>query len=394
MDRRIATITKTTSTGILAMLGLMLAHFINDLYANFLPVYIPLLREKFTLSFTLIALLSSVFTVAASFFQLLFGHLADRFSCWPFVLLGPLFTGAFMSLVGVLPGYGFILGALLLSALGTAMFHPQATALSGRLFQGRRGLNVSLFIGAGMLGFSIGPAIMALLLQHWGLAASPIALVPLAILGLALWLVLRDLPYGRLQDRPAYSESEDPPTPIAPLALLWGLVVLRHAVLLSFMTFLIILLEGRGLGYLAGSLSLVGFLLVSAPAGIVGGHLSDRFGRWPVTIWTLWLGFLAMLGFLAARDVLSFIFLLLGGALLSASNPVIVAHAQELLPHRASTASALVMGVAWGVGGLLISLVGVLADAWNIERALWLTTLIAFASTVVLTLMGRRTLSG
>jgi len=180
----------------------------------------------------------------------------------------------------------------------------------------------------------------------------------------------------------------------APLALLWGLVVLRHLVLLSFMTFLIILLEGRGLSYLAGSVSLVGFLLVSAPAGIIGGHLSDRFGRWPVTIWSLWLGFLAMLGFLAARSVLSIALLLLGGALLSASNPVIVAHAQELLPQRASTASAVVMGVAWGVGGLLISPVGVLADAWGIEQALWLTTLSAFAFAAVLTLVGRRTLRG
>jgi FSR family fosmidomycin resistance protein-like MFS transporter len=133
---------------------------------------------------------------------------------------------------------------------------------------------------------------------------------------------------------------------------------------------------------------------VSVPGGIIGGYLSDRWGRWPVTIWTLWIGFLAMLGFLATRDTPSFVFLLLGGALLSASNPTIVAHAQELLPHRASTASAVVMGVAWGVAGLLISLVGALADALGMESALGLTTLIAFGLTIALTLAGRRTLCG
>ena len=386
------------------MLGLMLAHFTNDLYANFLPVYIPLLREELSLSFTLVALLSSTFTVAASFFQLLFGHLADRVARWRFALLGPLLTGAFMSLVGALPSYGWVMGALLLSAMGTAMFHPQATALSGRLLAGRRGLNVSLFIGAGMLGFSLGPALMALLLQRWGLASSPVALVPLALLGLALWAMLRGLPYERLHSPPRTPDGSDhanmdpkprdPRMRVAPLAVLWGLVVLRHAVLLSFLTFLVILLQGRGFGYLAGSLSLVGFLFVSVPGSVIGGHLSDRWGRWPVTVWTLWLGFLAMLGFLATRDALSFAFLLLGGALLSASNPVIVAHAQELLPHRASTASAVVMGVAWGVAGLLISLVGILADAWGIEQALRLTTLVSFALTALLTAVGRRTLRG
>jgi FSR family fosmidomycin resistance protein-like MFS transporter len=167
-------------------------------------------------------------------------------------------------------------------------------------------------------------------------------------------------------------------------------VVLRHVVILSFLTFLVILLQGRGYGYLAGSLSLVGFLLVSAPAGLLGGHLSDRLGRWSVTIWSLWLGFSALLGFLMTRDALSLALLLLGGGLLSASNPVIVAHAQELLPQRSSTASALVMGFAWGVGGLLISAVGALGDAWGLERALGLATLMAFSLTVGLTLVGRR----
>lgn len=44
--------------GALSLLGLMLAHFTNDMYANFLPVFIPLLRDKFELSFTLVAVLS------------------------------------------------------------------------------------------------------------------------------------------------------------------------------------------------------------------------------------------------------------------------------------------------------------------------------------------------
>ena len=275
------------------------------------------------------------------------------------------------------------------------MFHPQATALSGRLFASRRGLYVSLFIGAGMLGFSLGPALMALVLHHWGLKASLWALLPLGALGLGLWPLLRGQAQGTRTTAPAALEldplSASTPNPGSKgLAVLWGLVVLRHVVVLSFLTFLVILLQGRGYGYLAGSLSLVGFLLVSAPAGLLGGHLSDRLGRWSVTIWSLWLGFSALLGFLMTRDALSLALLLLGGGLLSASNPVIVAHAQEILPQRSSTASALVMGFAWGIGGLLISAVGALGDVWGLERALGLATLTAFSLTVGLTLVGRR----
>ncbi len=399
------------AVGLPTLLGLMLAHFTNDFYANFLPVYLPLLREKFGLSLALVGLLSSIFTTAASFLQLAFGVWADRdhglrrnFALW-----GPLVTGAFMSVVGVLPSYGLIVGALLLAALGTAMFHPQATALSGRLLaaQGRRGLAVSLFIGAGMLGFSLGPAVMAGALHRWGLEASAWALLPLIALGLGLRALLRGLPALALgpgpESTPKAGYSASSPSRGGPraeegagdkglkgLAVLWGLVVLRHAVLLSFMTFLVILLQGRGYGYLAGSFALVGFLLVSAPAGLLGGLLSDRWGRWGVTVWSLRLGFAALLGFLFAQGVISLALLLLGGALLSASNPVIVAHAQELLPRRSSTASALVMGVGWGVGALLIGPVGALGDVWGLERALGLTTFVAFGLTLGLTALGRR----
>ena len=386
-----------------ALVGLMIAHFTNDLYANFLPVYLPLLREKLSLTLTLVALLSSAFTVTASFFQLLFGLISDRVPRWNFALLGPLLTGAFMSLVGALPSYGAVLGALGLSAMGTAMFHPQATALSGRLFEGRKGLYVSLFISAGMLGFSLGPALMALLLDALSLEASPLALLPLAAMGPIFIKLFRGASPAGARSGPsvarASTAAEAPSNPRgkgnrAALTLLWALVVLRHTVLLSFLTFLVILLQGRGFGYVAGSLSLVGFLLVSVPAGLLGGHLSDRWGRWPVTTLTLWAGLLAMLGFLATSGWSSLVLLLLGGGFLSASNPVIVAHAQELLPRSAGTASALVMGVAWGVSGLLIGVVGALGDAWGIERALGAATLAAFGLTALLTPLGARLLRG
>ena len=100
-----------------------------------------------------------------------------------------------------------------------------------------------------------------------------------------------------------------------------------------------------------------------------------------------------MVGFLTTSGFASFFFLLLGGAILNASNPVIVARAQELAPEQAGMASAIVMGVGWGVGGLLVSLVGVAADLWgSIEHALLISTWVAFALTALLTTAGRRLL--
>lgn len=376
----------------LNLLGLMLAHFTNDMYANFLLVFIPLLREKFQLSFTFVALLSSTFTASASFLQFLFGYLADRVTRLRFALLGPVLTGVFMSTVGILPGYGWIIVALTLAAIGTAMFHPQGTAISGRLSSARKGLYVSLFISAGTLGFAFGPALMALFINSFGLERTPLAILPLAALVILIWKLERDSPSGNQgsgNETPSYAQLR---LHLKPLLMLWGLVMLRHTVMLAFLTFFLILLSGRGANYLSGSFALFGFLLVGVLGGLLGGHLSDRWGRWPLILWSFGTGFPAMIGFLLTSGLASFAFLLLGGAMLNMSNPVIVVKAQELVPEHASTASAIVMGVGWGVGGLLVSLVGMLADVWGLEHALLVSTLIAFAMTVFLMAAGGRLL--
>src|SRR5215211_3490689 len=51
------------------------------------------------------------------------------------------------------------------------------------------------------------------------------------------------------------------------------------------------------------------------------------------------------------------------GALINAGLPVSVVAAQEYAPDHVATASAMMMGFAWGVSGLVFPLVGLLADA-------------------------------
>lgn len=384
---------KIASAGTFSLVGLMLAHFTNDLYANFLPSFLPVLKSTFALNYTMTAVLLSTFHTAGSFFQIGFGWLSDRWPSVPFAFIGPLVTGAFMSVIGVLPSYGLILMALLGASVGTAAFHPSGAARAGQLGQARRGLTVSLFIAGGTVGFALGPALMGLFIDRWGIQMSPVALLPLALLGITFWLLQRGLRgRGSAPDNNDVSGGagfslRSPDLPWAPLARLWGLVVLRHTVHLGVLGFVVILLESRGLDYLAGNLALFGFLFMAAVGGVLGGHLSDRWGRWPVTVGALWLGMAATLGFLASSGIVSLLLLLLGGGLLNASNPVIVTQAQELLPQQTGTASAVVMGFAWGVAGLLVNVVGVLADAWeHVGWSLGAVTLAALVLTILMTL--------
>jgi FSR family fosmidomycin resistance protein-like MFS transporter len=69
----------------------------------------------------------------------------------------------------------------------------------------------------------------------------------------------------------------------------------------------------------------------------------------------------------------------IGGFLLQSTLPVNVTFAQMLAPISAATVSSLMMGFAWGVGGLTVPLVGMVADRIGIERTL---TMMAFMPVV------------
>jgi MFS transporter, FSR family, fosmidomycin resistance protein len=59
-----------------------------------------------------------------------------------------------------------------------------------------------------------------------------------------------------------------------------------------------------------------------------------------------------------------------GGFLLQSTLPVNVTFGQTIAPIGAATVSSLMMGFAWGMGGFIVPLVGLLADRIGIERTL------------------------
>ena len=70
--------------------------------------------------------------------------------------------------------------------------------------------------------------------------------------------------------------------------------------------------------------------------------------------------------FLHGPSILALAFLAVAGLFTFASNPVGVVAAQELLPGKIGLVSGLVMGLAWGVGGLALTPIGWLADRFGL----------------------------
>ncbi len=109
---------------------LALGHFVIDLYAAFLPSLLPLLIDKFQLSFTSASLLATVLSLSSSMTQPVFGFLFDKLGGWKMIIWGPVVAGLSLSFLGLAPHYSVLILLLILGGLGLASFHPEAAALT------------------------------------------------------------------------------------------------------------------------------------------------------------------------------------------------------------------------------------------------------------------------
>jgi FSR family fosmidomycin resistance protein-like MFS transporter len=349
---------------------LSLGHFVNDLYPAFLPPLLPILVDKFQLTFTRASLLATVLSFSASLTQPIFGYLSDKLGGRKMVVFGPMIGGLCLSLIGLADQYSFLIPLLVLGGLGVASYHPEAAALTASLASRKRTLAMSIFMLGGNAGYGLGPFLILFLVTALGMKWSFIASLPALGLG---WLMHKRAPF------PSHSMPLPPAAGagadhlnlrVMSFGLLLALVVLRVTAALSLTTFLPMIQKLRGFSLMAAGSSFTVFMICGAVGGLTGGLLADRMGRKTIILSSFILIIPAFLGFLFWKGPASFLILALLGFLFFLSEPACIVLAQEMAPRKAGTVSGLIMGLAWGLAGFGVLGTGALADSLGIEGAL------------------------
>lgn len=342
------------------------AHVMVDGYGNIYAPLLPLLIPKLGLSLFAAGLLTMCFQLAASVAQIGFGRLADRWRPRLLVMTGPIISVTVLSFIGVATTPVMLAMILIVGGLGAAAFHPPAAALAHRLGGERPGLAMSVYITGGTLGFSFGPLMFAPFAERFGLTWTPLLALPgLAVVAFFLTRVpempLHPSSTGGLNMLRPYAK---------PLGLLYVIVVLRTMTAISFATYMPVMLTRRGMSVSQAGTAVAIYLFASGLGGFFGGPTADRFGARKVIALSLVLAtpFLVVAPFLSGWPFIAT--LALGGFFLQSTLPVNVSFGQALAPHSAATVSSLMMGVAWGTGGMLVPVTGTLADAVGLSTTL------------------------
>lgn len=351
---------------------LFVGHLLNDGFASFFAPLLPLLINRLDLSLALAGVLGTIRIVTNSLLQPGLGHLVDRVQRPWLVVAGPFLTVLAMSFIGRVEGFVQLLIIMLISGVGTALFHPAAAALVAADRPQRHGMLMAFFSSGGALGGAIAPIVIVAFVERFSLLQMPWLIAPglliLASFAIPLRRVLpsmerKDVQRTRLRELPSR------------LVLLWFVIVMSSTCSTAFATFLAVLIAERGGSAFIGGVAISVFFLTGAVAGFLAGNLSDRFGRKGVILTSLVLATPFYILFLHGPVSAAVAFIAAAGVFGLSSIPVGVVAAQECLPGRTGLVSGLVMGLAWGVGGLALTPIGWLADRFGIIAVM---TVVAF----------------
>lgn len=347
------------------LLGLSWAHLLNDGAGNFLPGVLPAilvsLHEPVRMAGVLIAAL-----VIGQALQPVIGWLADRLGGRSLVVAGLTFSSLGGGLLGVAHSTWLLVLLLLVVGFGSALFHPQALAGVRSLLHGRHGLLTSAFLVGGELGRGLWPTLASLVVAHLGLGY--------------LWLVglpgLATVPLlARIAPKlPAQSGARRPIQWRAhrrPMAVLVTYQSIRALALYALAAFIPILWHLHGGSLVSGASIITVMLVVGVIGNLSGGHLADRFGRRSVLVTSSAATAALIVPIIYLHGVWLWVTAApLGIALfLAMSSTVLIG--QDIFPENRSMGSGIALGLANGIGALLVLAIGQTVAKNDLGTPLW-----------------------
>lgn len=350
-------------------------HFTVDVYSAALGVFQPLFAQNLGINFTQAGILGGSMVFAGSVMQPFYGYLSDRFHSRLFSVLAPLLAGVFISSLGLAPSFGWVLALVILGASAVASFHPQSSVRAAAGIREGRGKAMAAFISAGQLGYALGPVYFAFVLTNFGYRQSWVAALPGVLTTLWMLAKVPELPVeARSRTRVDWNALR---AVWQPLLILYMLVFLRSVLQITFTQFLpLYLTKERAFSYAAASLALTMYSGMGAFGGFAGGHIADRFGGRKVILYSMIGAVPFLLLFFHSSGVVAIVSLAVAGLILLSTNPVNIVMAQNLAPGQSGTISALMMGFAWGMAGIIfIPLAGWMADRYSLGVVLQVLTL-------------------
>ena len=365
------------------LIALSLVHFSGDFYSAFISPLFPVFMDKMGLSLAQVGVLAGISRFLMFIVQPASGYWADRHPSRSFILIGLLMPILFIPLAGLTTGFYGLLFCIVIGSTGSSLFHPPVTGMVPLCAGRNLGLAMSIYNTAGTLAFGVGPIFITWYVARFGLRSMPVTMA----IGLAIWIYFYwTIPKPQGDGMAQYGFLETLRQTLGsvwqPILLIWIVMVVRALVGQSLMTFMPVLWVQKGHTIVSAGALFSIFTISGTVAGILCGHLSDRMGYKRL----LWISHGLMtpflLVFLMVSDKWIYPATVFAGGFNMASLPLGVVMAQKIAPRGRSMVASLMMGLAFGTGGIFSPIVGKLGDIFTIQSVLMILVCIPVLSLI------------
>jgi FSR family fosmidomycin resistance protein-like MFS transporter len=302
--------------------------------------------------------------------------------------VGLLISGLGAAALGNAPGFAGLALAMLTTGIGTALFHPVSAALVAQAAPpAQRGFWMSMYISAGNLGLGLGPLLVGMVLIRGSVSSTWLLAIPAVIVALLMWRLAPHRPGAR--GRTTASLWSVLRRHWRLLSVLISVVALRSWASTSLVTFLPTLATQRGAAPDEAAQVLTVFLISGAIGGFAGGAAADRLGRDRVVIGSLLLSvpFSVTLALLDTFGPAFWLAAALSGFFLNGSWISLTVRGQESVPGSIAMMSGLMLGLSIGLGGLAVTPIGVIAEAYGLGAVIAVVACLPLLGALLMTLV-------
>lgn len=376
---------KIVSNGKSAIIWLIVAHCICDIYGGFLNPLMPFIAQKLGFTMALATVLVAITQICSNMLQPVFGFFADNILHRFFIFWGLILASIFIPIAASAPNVYLLTIFMILGCLGGSFFHPQSLGFINRFSRKHYSSNMGIFVSLGSVGFAIGPLLAAYIAQFAGLNKVCYTSVMGLTIAFTMFLFVPKLSVTeKMPEHKNFFKSfkeiltHKQMDYLIMVAMMKSLVANSSCILLPFLW--------KSMNHTPFYIGFALFLFVFAGAigSLVSPYIEKFLGSKRIIYFSLWATFPMMLVFAftyKTMPVFSMCAFGLIGFTTMLAQPVTLVMAQKILPEYKSIVSGFINGFCWGTTALLLTGLGVIAENFGIVNVLLiLTTIPIFSS--------------
>jgi len=361
------------------VLTISFSHFAHDIYSAFLAPMLPFLISKLGISLSE----ASFLDIARRLPTLLnpfFGLMAEKSSVKYIVIVTPSITAISMSLLGFANSYILALILLFVAGLSAALYHIPSPVMIKEASGNRVGVGMSFFMVGGESARTVGPLLITGAISMWELEGT-YKLVPFGLFAsLLLFFKLRNFHLDTSPRKPR--EKGDAKNFLVRyypfFTAIGGFLLFQSAMKTVLVLYLPVYLMHHGADIWRSGISLSVLEFFGVAGTLFAGSYSDKIGRFNMLMISTIVSAVFMVLFVSFHTLLLFPILAVLGFFLFASGPVLMASVQDLNSHMPTFANSIYMSVNFGVGSIIVFIVGLSGDRLGLDMTYEITAAMAF----------------